>query len=60
MNVLTFVPIAIFELLLVNIRGQVFPKHGWQILQSLQRKNVCEILILSGEIHPQSPQRQFW
>ncbi|XTZ10398.1 MAG: 7,8-didemethyl-8-hydroxy-5-deazariboflavin synthase subunit CofG [cyanobacterium endosymbiont of Rhopalodia yunnanensis] len=33
---------------------------AWQILQSLQGKNVCEILILSGEIHPQSPKRQSW
>lgn len=31
-----------------------------QILQSLQGQNVCEILILSGEVHPQSPRRQAW
>ncbi|BBA80313.1 hypothetical protein RGRSB_1957 [cyanobacterium endosymbiont of Rhopalodia gibberula] len=33
---------------------------AWQISQSLQGQNVCEILILSGEIHPQSPKRQSW
>lgn len=31
-----------------------------QILSDLQAKNVCEILILSGEIHPQSSRRQAW
>jgi FO synthase subunit 1 len=31
-----------------------------RILQSLQNQNVCEILILSGEVHPHSPQRQAW
>ncbi|WP_017656109.1 7,8-didemethyl-8-hydroxy-5-deazariboflavin synthase subunit CofG [Fortiea contorta] len=30
------------------------------ILQQLQNKNVCEILILSGEVHPHSPKRQDW
>jgi FO synthase subunit 1 len=30
------------------------------ILHNLQTKNVCEILILSGEVHPHSPQRQHW
>ncbi|MBD2211118.1 7,8-didemethyl-8-hydroxy-5-deazariboflavin synthase subunit CofG [Nostoc linckia FACHB-104] len=30
------------------------------ILQQLQNQNVCEILILSGEVHPHSPQRQEW
>lgn len=30
------------------------------ILQKLQTQNVCEILILSGEVHPHSPQRQNW
>lgn len=31
-----------------------------QILISLQNKGIIEILILSGEIHPQSPRRQWW
>jgi 7,8-didemethyl-8-hydroxy-5-deazariboflavin synthase len=31
-----------------------------QILTDLQDKNICEILILSGEIHPQSSRRQAW
>ncbi|MEB3177751.1 MAG: 7,8-didemethyl-8-hydroxy-5-deazariboflavin synthase subunit CofG [Nostocaceae cyanobacterium] len=31
-----------------------------KILQRLQNQNVCEILILSGEVHPHSPQRQAW
>ena len=31
-----------------------------QILTSLQNKGIIEILILSGEIHPQSPRRQLW
>ncbi|NJO70750.1 MAG: 7,8-didemethyl-8-hydroxy-5-deazariboflavin synthase subunit CofG, partial [Oscillatoriales cyanobacterium RM1_1_9] len=31
-----------------------------QILRSLPDQKVIEILILSGEIHPQSPQRQAW
>ena len=31
-----------------------------EILTSLQNKQVIEILILSGEIHPQSPRRKFW
>ncbi|MBG1244358.1 7,8-didemethyl-8-hydroxy-5-deazariboflavin synthase subunit CofG [Nostoc sp. NZL] len=30
------------------------------ILKSLQSEKVCEILILSGEVHPQSPKRQAW
>lgn len=30
------------------------------IFKQLQSKNVCEILILSGEIHPDSSQRQAW
>ncbi len=30
------------------------------IFKKLQNQNVCEILILSGEIHPQSPRRQEW
>ena len=33
---------------------------AWEISQSLQEQNICEILILSGEVHPQSPERQFW
>jgi FO synthase subunit 1 len=31
-----------------------------EILQKLQHKSVCEILILSGEVHPQSPRRKAW
>lgn len=31
-----------------------------QILQGLQGKEVIEILILSGEVHPHSPQRSAW
>ncbi|HEY9800008.1 MAG TPA: 7,8-didemethyl-8-hydroxy-5-deazariboflavin synthase subunit CofG [Leptolyngbyaceae cyanobacterium] len=31
-----------------------------EILTRLQKQNVCEILILSGEVHPQSPKRQAW
>ncbi|WP_310482586.1 7,8-didemethyl-8-hydroxy-5-deazariboflavin synthase subunit CofG [Chamaesiphon sp. VAR_48_metabat_403] len=31
-----------------------------QILTNLQTKNICEILILSGEVHPQSSRRQAW
>lgn len=30
------------------------------ILRSLNNREVCEILILSGEVHPQSPQRPAW
>lgn len=30
------------------------------ILKQLQNQNICEILILSGEVHPHSPQRQEW
>ncbi|MBD2355052.1 7,8-didemethyl-8-hydroxy-5-deazariboflavin synthase subunit CofG [Tolypothrix sp. FACHB-123] len=30
------------------------------ILQKLPRKNVWEILILSGEVHPHSPKREEW
>lgn len=30
------------------------------ILQKLQNEWVCEILILSGEVHPQSPRRKAW
>ncbi|WP_066426593.1 7,8-didemethyl-8-hydroxy-5-deazariboflavin synthase subunit CofG [Anabaena sp. 4-3] len=30
------------------------------ILKRLQNQPVCEILILSGEVHPQSPQRTKW
>ena len=30
------------------------------ILQPLQNNNVCEILILSGEVHPNSPRREEW
>jgi 7,8-didemethyl-8-hydroxy-5-deazariboflavin synthase len=31
-----------------------------QILTDLQGKGICEILILSGEVHPQSSRRQAW
>jgi 7,8-didemethyl-8-hydroxy-5-deazariboflavin synthase len=31
-----------------------------QILAELQSKNICEILILSGEVHPQSSRRHAW
>jgi FO synthase subunit 1 len=31
-----------------------------QILKRLPQEEVVEILILSGEVHPQSPQRQAW
>ncbi|WP_414756654.1 7,8-didemethyl-8-hydroxy-5-deazariboflavin synthase subunit CofG [Anabaena sp. CCY 9910] len=30
------------------------------IFKRLQNEQVCEILILSGEVHPHSPQRQAW
>ncbi|MBW4645853.1 MAG: 7,8-didemethyl-8-hydroxy-5-deazariboflavin synthase subunit CofG [Goleter apudmare HA4340-LM2] len=30
------------------------------ILQQLQSQNICEILILSGEVHPHSPKREAW
>ena len=30
------------------------------ILTKLQQQNICEILILSGEVHPQSPRRKAW
>ncbi|MBE9125009.1 7,8-didemethyl-8-hydroxy-5-deazariboflavin synthase subunit CofG [Coleofasciculus sp. LEGE 07092] len=29
-------------------------------LKLLQNQSICEILILSGEVHPNSPQRQSW
>ena len=31
-----------------------------EILKKLQNQKVCEILILSGEVHPKSPRRQEW
>ncbi len=31
-----------------------------RILPELQTQNVCEILILSGEVHPHSPRREAW
>ncbi|NMG08922.1 7,8-didemethyl-8-hydroxy-5-deazariboflavin synthase subunit CofG [Brasilonema sp. UFV-L1] len=31
-----------------------------QLLTQLHNNNICEILILSGEVHPHSPQRQAW
>ncbi|MDJ0729614.1 MAG: 7,8-didemethyl-8-hydroxy-5-deazariboflavin synthase subunit CofG [Crocosphaera sp.] len=30
------------------------------LLRKLQHQSVCEILILSGEVHPQSPRRKAW
>ncbi|BAZ48691.1 radical SAM domain-containing protein [Nostoc sp. NIES-4103] len=30
------------------------------VLKQLQNENVCEILILSGEVHPRSPKREAW
>jgi 7,8-didemethyl-8-hydroxy-5-deazariboflavin synthase len=30
------------------------------LLKQLHSKGICEILILSGEVHPHSPQRQAW
>jgi FO synthase subunit 1 len=35
------------------------PEAG-RILTSLQAQGVCEILILSGEVHPRSPRRAAW
>jgi 7,8-didemethyl-8-hydroxy-5-deazariboflavin synthase len=42
-------------------------KSPWMTLESaknilleLQNKSICEILVLSGEVHPSSPQRQNW
>ena len=31
-----------------------------EIFKKLQNQKVCEILILSGEVHPKSPRRQEW
>ncbi len=31
-----------------------------QLLQPLQAQGICEILLLSGEVHPQSPRRSAW
>ncbi|MBD2307186.1 7,8-didemethyl-8-hydroxy-5-deazariboflavin synthase subunit CofG [Chroococcidiopsis sp. FACHB-1243] len=31
-----------------------------KILRGLQKQGVCEILILSGEVHPRSPRRNAW
>ena len=31
-----------------------------QILTQFQSQSICEILILSGEVHPQSPRRKAW
>ncbi|MEA5509650.1 7,8-didemethyl-8-hydroxy-5-deazariboflavin synthase subunit CofG [Crocosphaera sp. UHCC 0190] len=31
-----------------------------KILQKLQHQSICEILILSGEVHPQSSRRKAW
>ena len=35
-------------------------KKAKTILQKLQHQSVSEILILSGEVHPESPRRQSW
>lgn len=35
-------------------------KTAETLLQGLKHKGVCEILILSGEVHPDSPRRQAW
>ncbi len=31
-----------------------------KILLQMQNQNICEILILSGEVHPDSPKRKIW
>jgi FO synthase subunit 1 len=31
-----------------------------RILRQLQNQNICEILILSGEVHPDSSKREAW
>ena len=31
-----------------------------QILTQFQSQSICEILVLSGEVHPQSPRRKAW
>ncbi|MDJ0511247.1 MAG: 7,8-didemethyl-8-hydroxy-5-deazariboflavin synthase subunit CofG [Crocosphaera sp.] len=35
-------------------------RKAQSILQKLQHQSVCEILILSGEVHPNSPRRGSW
>ncbi len=35
-------------------------KAAETLLKGLQNQEVCEILILSGEVHPHSPRRQAW
>ncbi|MEA5532904.1 7,8-didemethyl-8-hydroxy-5-deazariboflavin synthase subunit CofG [Crocosphaera sp. XPORK-15E] len=35
-------------------------ENAEQILEKMQNKSICEILILSGEVHPQSPRRKVW
>ena len=35
-------------------------EQAHQILEKLQSQGICEILILSGEVHPNSPQRSAW
>lgn len=35
-------------------------ERATQILRSLQGRGVCEILILSGEVHPRSDRRSAW
>jgi 7,8-didemethyl-8-hydroxy-5-deazariboflavin synthase len=34
--------------------------HATSILTDLQGTGICEILVLSGEVHPQSPRRAAW
>jgi hypothetical protein len=35
--------------------------HAWRTLQDLRRNtDVCEILVLSGEVHPRSKRRAAW
>lgn len=33
---------------------------AWQLLLEQRDRGICEILILSGEVHPHSPRRQAW
>ena len=35
-------------------------EQAQKILEKLQPQGVCEILVLSGEVHPNSPQRPTW
>jgi FO synthase subunit 1 len=38
----------------------LFLEKAEEILKKLQSQKICEILILSGEVHPQSPRRNAW